>query len=83
MADHRATWVRLRETAWEWFPDDELAAKIAAREAFDAEETAVYTADLDAQVEAHGVLDTAPAAMRLTQSFAAFRTYEGVDSSIS
>jgi hypothetical protein len=41
MVDHRATWVRLREMARERFPDDELAAEIATREAFDTEELAV------------------------------------------
>jgi hypothetical protein len=45
MADHRATWVRSREVARQRFPDDDLAAKIAARERFDAEETAPYVAD--------------------------------------
>jgi hypothetical protein len=59
MADHQATWVGLREAARERFPDDDLAAEI------DAEETVVYAADLDAQVETHGVLDTARAAARL------------------
>jgi hypothetical protein len=34
--------------AWQGFPDDELAAEIAAREAFDAKESATYHADLDA-----------------------------------
>jgi hypothetical protein len=29
MADHRATWVRLREVARQRFPDDDLAAEIA------------------------------------------------------
>jgi hypothetical protein len=56
MADDRVTWVRLRELAREHFPNDELATKIAAREAFDAEETEVYAADLDAQVEEQDVL---------------------------
>jgi hypothetical protein len=32
-------------------------AKIAAREAFDAKEMAPYAIDLDAQVEAQGILD--------------------------
>jgi hypothetical protein len=54
MADHWVTWMRLRELARERFPDDDLAAKIAAREAFDAEETTAYAADLDAQVEEQG-----------------------------
>jgi hypothetical protein len=65
MAGHRATWVRLREAARERFPDDDLAAEITARMAFDTEETSAYAADLDAQVEAHGVLNTACAATRL------------------
>jgi hypothetical protein len=69
MSDHWATWVRLREEAWEWFPDDEVAAEIAAREAFDAEEMAAYAADLDAQVEAHVILDTAHGATRLRDEF--------------
>jgi hypothetical protein len=48
MVNHRATWVRLREMARQRFPDDELASEIVAREAFDAEESAAYAADLDA-----------------------------------
>jgi hypothetical protein len=55
----------LREFARERFPDDELTAEITAREAFDAEETAAYAADLDAQVEEQGVLDTTRATTRL------------------
>jgi hypothetical protein len=43
--------VRLREPAQERSLDDKLAAKIAAREAFDAEEAVAYAADLDTQVE--------------------------------
>jgi hypothetical protein len=50
----------LREAAQERFPDDDLAAKIAAREAFDAKE-ATYAADLDAQVEEQDILDMAHA----------------------
>jgi hypothetical protein len=50
---------------WQSFPDDDLPAKITARELFNAEETAAYAADLDAQVEEHGVLHTARAATRL------------------
>jgi hypothetical protein len=65
MADHRATWVRLRELVRQRFPNDDLAAEIAARELFDAEETAAYTADMDAQVEAQGILSTARAAKHL------------------
>jgi hypothetical protein len=55
----------LREAALERFPDEDLAAEITVRIAFDTEETAVYAADLDAQVEAQGVLNTARAATRL------------------
>jgi hypothetical protein len=62
MADHHATWVRLREVARQRFPDDAQAAEVAARALFDAEEAAVYVADLDAQEEEQGVLDTARAA---------------------
>jgi hypothetical protein len=65
MANHQATWVRLRELARECFPDDELAAKIAAREAFDAEEAATYVIDMDAQAEEQGVLEVARAATHL------------------
>jgi hypothetical protein len=57
MVDHRATWVRLRNAAQERFLNDDFADEIAVREAFDAEETAPYAADLNAQVEARGVLD--------------------------
>jgi hypothetical protein len=62
MADHQATWARLREVARQRYPDDDLAAEVAARALFDAEETAVYAADLDAQAEEQGILDTAHAA---------------------
>jgi hypothetical protein len=65
MADHRATWVRLREVARQRFPDDDLAVESAARELFDAEETTAYAVDLDAQVEEQGVLNTVRAATRL------------------
>jgi hypothetical protein len=57
----------LREFARERFPDDELTAEITAREAFDAEETAAYAADLDAQVKEEGVLEAARAATRLRE----------------
>jgi hypothetical protein len=40
-------------------PDDELAVEIAGREAFDAEETAAYAADLDAAIEEQGILEAA------------------------
>jgi hypothetical protein len=56
MTDHQATWVRLREVARQRYPDDDLAVEVAVRALFDAEETAVYAADLDAQVEEQGVL---------------------------
>jgi hypothetical protein len=65
MADHRATWARLREVARQRYPDDDLAAEVAARALFDAEEMAAYSADQDAQAEEQGVLDTARAATRL------------------
>jgi hypothetical protein len=65
MEDHRVTWARLREVARQRFPDDNLAAELAVRELFDAEEATAYAADLDAQVEEQGVLDTAHAATRL------------------
>jgi hypothetical protein len=55
MVDHRVTWVRLRKVAQQRFPNDDLAAEITVRELFDVEETAVYAADLDAQVEEQGV----------------------------
>jgi hypothetical protein len=58
MANHRATWVRLRLMAREGFPDGELAAEITTREAFDTEEAAAYIADLDATIEEQGVLAT-------------------------
>jgi hypothetical protein len=58
MYDHRAIWVRLREMARQLFPDDPLAAEIAAREAFDAEESAAYAANLDAQVDSGASLTT-------------------------
>jgi hypothetical protein len=58
--------VRLRELAQERFPDDELAAKITAREAFNAEEAFAYATDLDAQVEEQG-LEAAHIATRLRE----------------
>jgi hypothetical protein len=42
MADHRATWVRLRAVARQRYPDDDMAAEAAAS----------YAADLDARAEA-------------------------------
>jgi hypothetical protein len=65
MADHRATWARLREVARQRYPDDDLEAKAPARALFDIEEAASYAADLDAQAEEQGVLDTARTATRL------------------
>jgi hypothetical protein len=47
MADHRATWARLREVARQRYPDDGMAAEAAARALFDAEQAASYAADLD------------------------------------
>jgi hypothetical protein len=49
------------------FSNDSLAAEIAAREAFDAEESATYAADLDTQVEEPSVLEAARAATRLRE----------------
>jgi hypothetical protein len=49
----------LRELAREHFPDDELAAEIATREAFDTEDIGAYAIDLDMQLEEQGVLETA------------------------
>jgi hypothetical protein len=65
MANHGATWARLREVARQRYPDDDLAAEAAARELFDAEETATYATDLDAQAEEQGILDTVRTATRL------------------
>jgi hypothetical protein len=65
MADHRATWVRLREVARQHYPDDDMAAEAAARALFDAEEAASYATDLDLRAEEQDVLDTARAATRL------------------
>jgi hypothetical protein len=65
MAGHRSPWSRLREVARQRYPDDDLAAKAAARAFFDAEEAASYAADLDARAEEQGILDTARAATRL------------------
>jgi hypothetical protein len=67
MSDHQATWVRLRKMGRQCFPDDPLAVEIAAREAFDAEESAAYAADLDARDEEQGVLEAACAATRLRE----------------
>jgi hypothetical protein len=50
-------------------PHDDLAAEIAVRELFDAEETAAYAVDLDTQVEEQGVLDMARAATGLRGEF--------------
>jgi hypothetical protein len=59
MADHRATWVRLREEARQRYPDDDMAAEAAARALFDVEEAASYAADLDARAKEQDFLDTA------------------------
>jgi hypothetical protein len=59
MADHRATWVRLREVARQRYPDDDMAAEAAARARFDAEEAASYAANLDARADEQDILDTA------------------------
>jgi hypothetical protein len=48
MADHRATWVRLREVARQRYRDDDMVAEAAARAFFNTEEAASYAADLDA-----------------------------------
>jgi hypothetical protein len=55
----------VEEVARQRFPDDDQAAEIAAREPYDAEETATYAADLDVQVEEQRILDTMRAATRL------------------
>jgi hypothetical protein len=65
MADHRATWVRVRAVARQRYPDDNMAAESAVRALFDAEEAASYAADLDARAEEQDVLNTARAATRL------------------
>jgi hypothetical protein len=65
MADHRATWVRLREVARLRYPSDNMAAEAAARALCDAEEVASYAADLDARAEEQDILDTTRAATRL------------------
>jgi hypothetical protein len=65
MADHRATWVMLRAVARQCYPDDDMAAKAAARVLFDKEEAASYAADLDTRAEEQDILDTARAAPRL------------------
>jgi hypothetical protein len=65
MADHRATWVRLRAVARQRYPDDDMAAEAAARALFDKEEAASYATDLDTRAEEQDVLDMARAATRL------------------
>jgi hypothetical protein len=57
--------VRLREVARQRYPDDDMAAEVAARALLDAEEAASYAADLDARAEEQDVLDTARATTRL------------------
>jgi hypothetical protein len=61
MADHRATWVRLREVARQRYPDDDMAAETTVRVLFKTEEAASYAADLDARAEEQDVLDMARA----------------------
>jgi hypothetical protein len=51
MADHRATWARLREVVQQCYPDDDMASEAAARALFDAGEAASYATDLDARTE--------------------------------
>jgi hypothetical protein len=63
--NHRATWVRLRKMARQRFSNDPLAAEIAAREAFDAKESAAYATDLDTQVEEQGILEAGRTATHL------------------
>jgi hypothetical protein len=65
MADHRATWVRLREVARQRYPDDDMAVEATARALFETEEVASYAADLDARAEEQDVLDMARATTRL------------------
>jgi hypothetical protein len=65
MADHRATWAKLRKVARHRYPDNDRAADATARALFDAEEAASYAVDLDARAEERGVLDTTRPAMRL------------------
>jgi hypothetical protein len=50
-------WARLREVVRERFPNDDLAADIAARKTFNTEEVAAYTADLDTTDEEQRVLE--------------------------
>jgi hypothetical protein len=54
--------MRLRQMAWECFPDDKLTTEITERKAFDTEETVAYVTDLDAVVEEQGVLEAVRAA---------------------
>jgi hypothetical protein len=65
MAEHRATWARLREVARQRYHDDDLTAEVEMRALFNIEETTMYAANLDAQAEEQGILDTARAATRL------------------
>jgi hypothetical protein len=51
MADHQATWVRLRAVARQRYPNDDMATESAARALFDKEEAASYAAELDARAE--------------------------------
>jgi hypothetical protein len=65
MADHRATWVRLRAVARQRYPNDDMAAEAVARALIDKEEAASYAADLDARAEEQDILDTVHATTRL------------------
>jgi hypothetical protein len=65
MADHRVTWVRLREVARQRYTSDDMAAEAAARALFDAKEAASYAADLDTRAEEQDVLNMARTATRL------------------
>jgi hypothetical protein len=65
MADHPDTWARIIQMARARFPSDEPAAQAFARDAYDAEENAVYTAVQDAEDEQHAVLDAARGAAQL------------------
>jgi hypothetical protein len=52
----------MREMAW-----DDFAAEIAAREAFDAEETAAYATEQDAADEEQCMLEAARGVTRLRE----------------
>jgi hypothetical protein len=42
MADHRATWLKLRAVARQRYPDDDMVAGAAAGALFDKEEATSY-----------------------------------------